>query len=124
MLVLCGFNGESVRLEAFADSDLTLGGGHAPALRMGLYDENDTDQQIAEMLSCSVGNSKSQLYKARLRFRELLASSVESRWAVRHGQSSPRKRPKPKPENWNLRIGHKVGVRPAPLVSQLQEQTL
>jgi len=100
MLVLCGFNGESVRLEAFADSDLTLGGGHAPALRMGLYDENDTDQQIAEMLSCSVGNSKSQLYKARLRFRELLASWVESRWQFDMGS-----RPPGNAQNQSLRIG-------------------
>jgi RNA polymerase sigma-70 factor, ECF subfamily len=29
-------------------------------------------QEIAEMLNCSVGNSKSQLHKARLRIRELL----------------------------------------------------
>ena len=34
-------------------------------------------QEIAEILSCSVGNSKSQLYKAKMRFRELLAGSSE-----------------------------------------------
>jgi len=32
-------------------------------------------QEIAEMLNCSVGNSKSQLHKARLRIRELLQPS-------------------------------------------------
>jgi RNA polymerase sigma-70 factor (ECF subfamily) len=31
--------------------------------------------EIAEQLSCSVGNSKSQLHKARLKMRKLLASS-------------------------------------------------
>jgi RNA polymerase sigma-70 factor (ECF subfamily) len=29
-------------------------------------------QEIAELLDCSVGNSKSQLHKAKLRIRELL----------------------------------------------------
>jgi RNA polymerase sigma-70 factor (ECF subfamily) len=32
-------------------------------------------QEIAELLECSVGNSKSQLHKAKLRIRELLESS-------------------------------------------------
>jgi RNA polymerase sigma-70 factor, ECF subfamily len=32
-------------------------------------------QEIAEMLDCSVGNSKSQLHKAKMRIRALLASS-------------------------------------------------
>ena len=36
-------------------------------------------KEIAEMLGCSVGNSKSQLHKAKLRIRELLARSVEER---------------------------------------------
>ena len=30
--------------------------------------------EIAEQLSCSIGNSKSQLHKARLKMRKLLAS--------------------------------------------------
>jgi len=30
-------------------------------------------QEIAELLDCSVGNSKSQLHKAKLRIRELLS---------------------------------------------------
>lgn len=65
-------------------------------------------QEIAEMLSCSVGNSKSQLYKARLRFRELLAFSPVVKLAVRSGQSRATKRAKPKPDNWDLRIRHDV----------------
>jgi len=36
-------------------------------------------QEIAELLKCSVGNSKSQLHKAKLRIRELLVREQESR---------------------------------------------
>lgn len=35
--------------------------------------------EIAKILGCSAGNSKSQLYKARLRLRELLQESFRSR---------------------------------------------
>jgi RNA polymerase sigma-70 factor, ECF subfamily len=35
--------------------------------------------EIAEILGCSAGNSKSQLYKARLRLRELLQESLRNR---------------------------------------------
>ncbi len=34
-------------------------------------------QEIAEILDCSVGNSKSQLHKAKLRIREFLTNSVK-----------------------------------------------
>jgi RNA polymerase sigma-70 factor, ECF subfamily len=33
-------------------------------------------EEIAEILGCSVGNSKSQLHKARLRMRELLTRRI------------------------------------------------
>jgi RNA polymerase sigma-70 factor, ECF subfamily len=59
-------------------------------------------QEIAEMLSCSVGNSKSQLYKAKSRFRELLAHSSEARLAIRNRQWSNKKRVEPEHENWDL----------------------
>src|SRR6266568_5637966 len=36
-------------------------------------------QEIAELLDCSVGNSKSQLHKAKLRIRELLVREQETR---------------------------------------------
>jgi len=39
------------------------------------YEHNE----IAEILDCSVGNSKSQLFKARLRLRELLREKLRSR---------------------------------------------
>ena len=35
-------------------------------------------QEIAELLDCSVGNSKSQLHKAKLRIRELLGQTAKS----------------------------------------------
>jgi RNA polymerase sigma-70 factor (ECF subfamily) len=35
--------------------------------------------EIAAILGCSSGNSKSQLYKARLRLRELLQEALRSR---------------------------------------------
>lgn len=35
--------------------------------------------EIAEVLGCSTGNSKSQLHKAKMRIRELLASPLEAR---------------------------------------------
>ena len=35
-------------------------------------------QEIAEFLGCSTGNSKSQLHKARLRMRELLAAAPQA----------------------------------------------
>ena len=49
-------------------------------------------KEIAEMLGCSVGNSKSQLHKAKLRIRELLARSVEERLAAAQGHTRSKKR--------------------------------
>ena len=80
-------------------------------------------QEIAEMLSCSVGNSKSQLYKARLRFRELLACSAAARLAIRKRQSSTKKRAKPEREDWSRPSSQGVGMPPAPLVTALRVQT-
>jgi RNA polymerase sigma-70 factor, ECF subfamily len=39
-------------------------------------------QEIAELLDCSVGNSKSQLHKAKLRIRELLGRARDSETGV------------------------------------------
>ena len=44
--------------------------------------------EIAKILGCSTGNSKSQLYKARLRLRELLQEALRSR-ARENRQSTP-----------------------------------
>ena len=69
------------------------------------------------MLSCSVGNSKSQLYKAKLRFRELLAPSPEVLLAARNGKPCPKKRVNKERENWKLPLGPHVVMPPAPLVA-------
>ena len=79
-------------------------------------------QEIAEMLSCSVGNSKSQLYKARLRFRELLAHSPEQ-LAIQNKQSSARKRAKPSLQNWLLPVVPK-GLIPILPAAQLTPQAI
>jgi RNA polymerase sigma-70 factor (ECF subfamily) len=73
-------------------------------------------QEIAEMLGCSVGNSKSQLYKAKLRIRELLAHSPEARLAIR-AQSQKKKRAKAVHENWHLPEG--MVIPPTPLAPEL-----
>jgi RNA polymerase sigma-70 factor (ECF subfamily) len=62
-------------------------------------------QEIAEMLSCTAGNSKSQLHKARQRFRELLTSSPEAQSPVQSVESRGNKRAIPKPKDWSPRIG-------------------
>jgi RNA polymerase sigma-70 factor (ECF subfamily) len=76
-------------------------------------------QEIAEMLGCSVGNSKSQLHKAKLRIRELLAHSCEARLSLRRGQPSAEKRAEPTRENWDLPIGQDVAMPPAPIMAQV-----
>jgi RNA polymerase sigma-70 factor (ECF subfamily) len=47
--------------------------------------------EIAKILGCSSGNSKSQLYKARLRLRELLQEALRSR--AREKRESTRRSP-------------------------------
>ena len=49
-------------------------------------------QEIAELLDCSVGNSKSQLHKAKLRIRELLGRSREESDAAAARQVRARNR--------------------------------
>ena len=44
-------------------------------------------QEIAQLLDCSVGNSKSQLHKAKLRIRELLSHSQQTEKA--EGKTAP-----------------------------------
>jgi RNA polymerase sigma-70 factor, ECF subfamily len=75
-------------------------------------------QEIAEMLSCSVGNSKSQLYKAKMRFRELLAHSPAARLAIRNKSSHKNNR-----ENWGRPTFENVVMPPVPLTPQLIGQT-
>jgi len=50
-------------------------------------------QEIAELLDCSVGNSKSQLHKAKLRIRELLGQGREERTGASHSRSRSKSNP-------------------------------
>jgi RNA polymerase sigma-70 factor (ECF subfamily) len=79
-------------------------------------------QEIAEMLGCSVGNSKSQLYKAKLRFRELLAPSAGPNLAARNRQKCTKSRAKTERASLCLPASLGLGMAPAPLVTQLIEQ--
>ena len=80
-------------------------------------------QEIAEMLSCSVGNSKSQLYKAKMRFRELLAPSPTAQLAVRNAQPNMGKSERER-KSWAHPINHVVAVPPSPLSIPSIEQTV
>jgi RNA polymerase sigma-70 factor (ECF subfamily) len=74
-------------------------------------------QEIAEMLGCSVGNSKSQLYKAKMRIREWLANSPEARPEVQKGRPIVKKRAKAARANWGL--PKDVVMPPARLMPEL-----
>jgi RNA polymerase sigma-70 factor (ECF subfamily) len=72
-------------------------------------------KEIAEMLGCSVGNSKSQLHKAKLRIRELLARSIEAQASGR-AQTRRRKRVPIPHANWDM--PEDMLMPPAAFVSQ------
>jgi len=76
-------------------------------------------QEIAEMLSCSVGNSKSQLYKAKLRFRELLSLSSRPQLGIRSRQLSTQEPAKQKLKNCVLPIVSDVLTQLAPSVMEV-----
>jgi len=75
-------------------------------------------QEIAEMLGCSVGNSKSQLHKAKLRIRQLLAHSTESRTATTKTERSRTQPTRPLFETWDLSI-EGAALPSAPRMPQL-----
>ena len=58
-------------------------------------------KEIAEILGCSIGNSKSQLFKARLRLRELLQEVLRSR--ARQKREGMRHAAVPQSQNNRLR---------------------
>ena len=59
-------------------------------------------QEIAQLLHCSVGNSKSQLHKAKQRIQELLSGAVERSRPPRGKRMAPRQQTKQKPATENL----------------------
>src|SRR5215470_18056080 len=60
--------------------------------------------EIAEFLGCSTGNSKSQLHKAKMRIRELLANPRETRTSTAHNRP-PRREIIPSMEKWESLLG-------------------
>lgn len=81
-------------------------------------------QEIAEMLGCSVGNSKSQLHKAKLRIRELLAQTAEVRPAAALPTAAREARPSPRAtrpvfDKWELELGPSMPIPSVAHVPQL-----
>jgi RNA polymerase sigma-70 factor, ECF subfamily len=78
-------------------------------------------QEIAELLGCSAGNSKSQLHKAKLRIRELLARP-QSNQSEPVERSVPRQRRKPAAfvvKKWNLEMDNELTVPPQAMIPAL-----
>lgn len=75
-------------------------------------------QEIAEMLGCSVGNSKSQLHKAKLRIRELLAQSPEPRPATIRNERLSAIPARPVFEEWEA-IAEELAMPPVQSMPQL-----
>jgi RNA polymerase sigma-70 factor (ECF subfamily) len=69
-------------------------------------------QEIAEMLGCCVGNSKSQLHKAKLRIRERLARPPKAGFATIRVRESRTEPAGPLIAKWGLSIGRSVGMQP------------
>ncbi len=67
-------------------------------------------QEIAEMLGCSVGNSKSQLHKAKLRIREFLAQTPVAQPVTARDEQPQTNRAIPLFEEWELAVGQAVAM--------------
>jgi RNA polymerase sigma-70 factor (ECF subfamily) len=59
-------------------------------------------QEIAQLLDCSVGNSKSQLHKAKLRIREILARTADAAEVVRSRSTGTQKQAPSLVEDWDV----------------------
>jgi RNA polymerase sigma-70 factor, ECF subfamily len=81
-------------------------------------------QEIAEMLGCSVGNSKSQLHKAKLRIREWLARTPEARSVTVAPERSSTRTARPVFEEWELGIGPSLAMQAASSIPQMAGPTV
>ena len=93
---LMEFGGPDLRLSGVVDHvNLTRAIEQLPDGYREMFILHDVEgyehHEIAEILGCSIGNSKSQLYKARLRLRELLQEALRSR--AREKRRSTRRLP-------------------------------
>jgi RNA polymerase sigma-70 factor, ECF subfamily len=83
-------------------------------------------QEIAQLLDCSVGNSKSQLHKAKLRIRELLGhANAEREKAAPRLRSAAKTRVDPAipVENWTDGIMPDLPVQPAAMMPAMSRLT-
>jgi RNA polymerase sigma-70 factor (ECF subfamily) len=76
-------------------------------------------QEIAEMLGCSVGNSKSQLHKAKRRIRELLAHASGARSTAGRVEESSNKRSTPLLDAGHSPISQDVAMQKVSNLPQL-----
>jgi len=76
-------------------------------------------QEIADLLGCSVGNSKSKLHKAKLRIREFLAHRPAAQPAALSEKQSYTETARPLLEEWKLVIGQAAAMQAAPDMAQL-----
>jgi RNA polymerase sigma-70 factor (ECF subfamily) len=74
-------------------------------------------QEIAELLDCSVGNSKSQLHKAKLRIREILARTNEVVEVPRTRTAGAKKEAVPALADWDVLADVAVAEEALPLPS-------
>jgi RNA polymerase sigma-70 factor, ECF subfamily len=81
-------------------------------------------QEIAQLLDCSVGNSKSQLHKAKLRIRELLGhASVPKVTRAPESSSTVSKDVAPDVafDNWTEEIASDLSVQPAAMIPAMSQ---
>ncbi len=81
-------------------------------------------QEIAQLLDCSVGNSKSQLHKAKLRIRELLGHANVSKAAKPSeapAKISKDSSPNVAFDNWTEDIASDLSVQPAAMIPAMSQ---
>jgi hypothetical protein len=69
-------------------------------------------QEIAQLLECSVGNSKSQLHKAKLRIREILARTTDGVDVVRTRNLDTQTEPAPASGDWDVSSDAELPISP------------